>query len=86
MYSFNLYGGFIRIVKTQKIDKCLRCEREFLNEHQELICGIDVEYNLIYCYKCVRKAKKEQNIEIPIKTKSGREYNFKTKKSDVEIK
>jgi len=55
------------MVKTQKIDKCLICEREFLNEHEELIYGVDVVYNLIYCYKCVRKAKKEQNIEVLIK-------------------
>lgn len=72
------------MVKVTRIDKCLLCDREYISQGAEINNKLPTEYSLIYCYKCVNKAKKEVNVDI--KTKTGRKFNFKSKESNAKIK
>ena len=74
------------MVTVNRIDKCLYCDREYIPEGAVIDDKYPTEYILIYCYKCVKKAKKENEIDIKLKTKSGKIFNFKAKKSNIKIK
>jgi hypothetical protein len=48
------------MVKVLRIDKCLICEKEYVNNIDYVKNNkLPIEYNIIYCYKCVRKHNKK---------------------------
>ena len=47
------------MVIVNRIDKCLLCDREYKPTGTEINDKLPIELNLIYCYKCVNKARKE---------------------------
>ena len=49
------------MVTIQRIDKCLICEREFIAPDVEIDYKKNIQFNVIYCYKCVRKVIKNES-------------------------
>ena len=74
------------MVTVNRVDKCLLCGREYIPQGAVIDDRYPTEYILIYCYKCVNRVKKENEIDIKLKTKSGKIFNFKAKKSNIKIK
>ena len=50
------------MVSVNRIDKCLICEKEYMAPQTEINNKLQTEFNVIYCYKCVRKIKREQEL------------------------
>lgn len=64
------------MVKVQILNKCLLCDKEYKQPNQEIDYNKYIEFNLIYCYKCVKKIQQFKHIETEPKEKK---IKFKVK-------